>query len=540
MADKLKTTFGRLREKVGEFTLPQKTIALLAIAVLVAAVAVAVSFFTRTTYTPLFSGLSGQDASAIVEQLESEGVPYQLTNGGTTILVPEDQVHSQRLAAAAAGLPGDSSGGYSLLDEMGVTSSEFQQDVTYKRAIEGELAATISEMNGVDTATVQIAVPEKTVFADSERTPTASVFVRPDRGKTLTADQVEAIVHLTSAAVDGMAPTDVAVIDADGNVLSQVGVGTKSPDSQATDYEQSVAAQVQAMLDNVVGVGNATVAVKAEIDTSSSETLTEEFDTPQGSPVLNETTRTESYQGAGGREAGILGPDNIAVPDGGGDGQNTYDSEEATRNNAINKTTRTTVDPAGRVVRQAVSVALDQAAAAPLDPVAIEDLVAAAAGINEDRGDVVEVRVVPFNTDAADAAAEALAEADAAAAAAERAKTLRNAVIAGLLLLALVIFLIVRANRKRRERREALDLGELGLVEAEQVEVPELDAADETAVLEMPEEEEPAEILPPKPRPNDIDQRRAEIGALAATDPQKTVDYLRVMLESDKQKVPTR
>lgn len=540
MADKLKTTFGRLREKVGEFTLPQKTIALLAIAVLVAAVAVAVSFFTRTTYTPLFSGLSGQDASAIVEQLESEGVPYQLTNGGTTILVPEDQVHSQRLAAAAAGLPGDSSGGYSLLDEMGVTSSEFQQDVTYKRAIEGELAATISEMNGVDTATVQIAVPEKTVFVDSERTPTASVFVRPDRGKTLTADQVEAIVHLTSAAVDGMAPTDVAVIDADGNVLSQVGVGTKSPDSQATDYEQSVAAQVQAMLDNVVGVGNATVAVKAEIDTSSSETLTEEFDTPQGSPVLNETTRTESYQGAGGREAGILGPDNIAVPDGGGDGQNTYDSEEATRNNAINKTTRTTVDPAGRVVRQTVSVALDQAAAAPLDPVAIEDLVAAAAGINEDRGDVVEVRVVPFNTDAADAAAEALAEADAAAAAAERAKTLRNAVIAGLLLLALVIFLIVRANRKRRERREALDLGELGLVEAEQVEVPELDAADETAVLEMPEEEEPAEILPPKPRPNDIDQRRAEIGALAATDPQKTVDYLRVMLESDKQKVPTR
>src|SRR5690606_29781044 len=370
MPEKLKSTVGRVRERVAEFTLPQKTFAVLALAGIIAVVALLVSVLTRTTWVPLFSGLSGQDASAIVEQLESEGVPYQLSNGGSTILVPEEHVHDQRITAAAGGLPGDSSGGYSLLDEMGVTSSEFQQDVTYKRAIEGELGRTISEMNGVEAATVQIATPEKTVFADSERTPTASVFVRSERGKTLTADQVEAIVHLTSAAVDGMAPTDVAVIDADGNVLSQVGVGTKSPDSQATDYEQSVAAQVQAMLDNVVGVGNATVAVKAEIDTSSSETLTEEFDTPQGSPVLNETTRTESYQGAGGREAGILGPDNIAVPDGGGDGQNTYDSEEATRNNAINKTTRTTVDPAGRVVRQTVSVALDQAAAPPLDPVA--------------------------------------------------------------------------------------------------------------------------------------------------------------------------
>lgn len=536
MPEKLKSTVGRVRERVAEFTLPQKTFAVLALAGIIAVVALLVSVLTRTTWVPLFSGLSGQDASAIVEQLESEGVPYQLSNGGSTILVPEEHVHDQRITAAANGLPGDSSGGYSLLDEMSVTSSKFQQDVTYKRAIEGELSRTISDMDGVETATVQIAVPEKTVFADQERTPTASVYLRAETGRTVTRDQVEAIVHLTSAAVDGMAPTDVAVIDAEGNVLSQVGVGTMSPDAQAGDYEQAVAGQVQAMLDRVVGSGNAVVAVRAEVDTSSSEELTEEFTQPQDTPALSEHTRTEAYAGAGGREAGVLGPDNIAVPDG-GTGESTYDAEETTRNNAVNKTTRTTTTPAGRLVRQTVSVALDARAAGAMDRAALADLVAAAAGVDEERGDRVEVEVMPFNTDAAEAAAAALAEAEAAAAAAERARTIRNVALGAGALLLLLLALLLRVSRRRRERREALDLGELGLLEAENA--AELEPA-ETLVLESPAEEEQPVIEPPRSRHNEIDQRRAEIDALAATDPQKTLDYLRVMLESDKQGVGSR
>ena len=104
-------------------------------------------------------------------------MPYQLTDGGATILVPQDKVYSERLKAASNNLPSSNEGGYSLLDKMGVTSSEFQQDVTYKRAIEGELAKTISSMDGVKAATVQLAIPEKTVFVSEEKDPTASVFV---------------------------------------------------------------------------------------------------------------------------------------------------------------------------------------------------------------------------------------------------------------------------------------------------------------------------------------------------------------------------
>lgn len=95
------------------------------------------SWLSRPTYTPLFSGMSASDANAVVEQLRSSSVPYELADGGATVLVPEKDVYDQRLAAASAGLPGSSSGGYSLLDKMGVTTSEFQQSVTFKRAIEG-------------------------------------------------------------------------------------------------------------------------------------------------------------------------------------------------------------------------------------------------------------------------------------------------------------------------------------------------------------------------------------------------------------------
>src|SRR5690554_5100420 len=182
----------RFTAAIREFTIAQRTIALIGAAVLVLGAAGLFAWITQPSYTPLFSGLEGEDANAIVEQLRTDSVPYQLTDGGGTILVPEEFVYDQRLKSAAAGLPTSSNGGYSLLDEMGVTSSEFQQSVTYKRALEGELAATVSAVTGVKMASVRLAIPEETVFASTKVDPTASVFVETDHGVNLTADQVQA------------------------------------------------------------------------------------------------------------------------------------------------------------------------------------------------------------------------------------------------------------------------------------------------------------------------------------------------------------
>ena len=219
MAAQISGLLGRLQATLREFTVAQRTLGIIGVAVLLLGALALSSWLARPTYSPLFADLSGSDASAIVDHLESAGVPYELTDGGRTILVPADRLYEMRLEVAAAGLPTASEGGYSLLDDMGMTSSDFQQQVTYQRALEGELARTISAIQGVDAATVKLALPEESVFVDQKADPTASVFVRTKPGATMDQAKVQSIVHLVSAGIEGMSPSDVAVIDAEGRVL---------------------------------------------------------------------------------------------------------------------------------------------------------------------------------------------------------------------------------------------------------------------------------------------------------------------------------
>ena len=393
MPKEVSAAFGRITHALREFTVGQRTIAIIGVAVLVVGAIALGAWFTRSTYSPLFSGLSGSDASAIVDQLDADGVSYQLTDGGQTILVPDSEVNSARLKAAAAGLPSLDNGGYALLDAMGVTASEFQQNVTYKRAIEGELASTIESIKGVRTASVKLAIPEKSVFVSEKQNPTASVFIDTESGVTLSTDQVQAITHLTAASVDGLTPENVSVVSADGTVLSAVGTGTTgNTDQQASTYEDRVRSAVQTMLDRVVGVGNATVAVAASMSLNSGQRVEETFTTPEGDPALTEDTSTQTYSGdAAANQTGVLGADSIAVPTDttGTTTGNGYTSESSTKTNAINKVTETTQIPAGQIERQTISVAVDKEAAAGMSAATLEGLVAAAAGIDEDRGDSV-------------------------------------------------------------------------------------------------------------------------------------------------------
>ncbi|WDF33762.1 flagellar basal-body MS-ring/collar protein FliF [Arthrobacter agilis] len=546
MPTPLSTAATRLGDAAKSFTIAQRTIAIIGVAVLVLGAFALTSWLSKPSLTPLFSGLSGEDASTIVDQLQTDGVPYELTNGGGTILVPEGSVYDQRIKAASAGLPSSSTGGYSLLDDMGVTSSEFQQSTTYKRALEGELAATVSAIDGVKTATVRLAIPEDTVFVAEQGKPTASVFVQTTPGKTLSSDQVQAITHLTSASIDRMDAADVAVIDATGRVLSAVGVGAVGgADQQSSDYEQRVQASVQTMLDRVLGAGNATVAVAADMKRESAERVEETFTTPEDAPALNESTTTEAYEGARGGNAGILGPDNIAVPEGETNGDGTFNSESSTRNNAVNKTTESTTVPAGGINRQTVSVAVNRGATANMDVAALTALVSGAAGIDEARGDIVTVEELPFNNDGANAAADALAEAEAAAAELQRAELIRMLSIVAAVLFVVIVALIVYARRSRRQRREPLDLGELqGVYPA--IPAPSTPAIDPAVALISDTDPSPSttsidvaavqQALQAGKAENEVERMRAEIDALASQDPAKTAEFLRSMMD-DRQSV---
>lgn len=520
--------FSRFANGVREFTVAQRTLALLAVAVLVLGVVGLGFMLSRPSYAPLFTGLQAADASAIVEQLQSDAIPYELTDGGATIMVPQAEVYSQRLTAAAAGLPSSSSGGYSLLDKMGVTTSEFQQSVTYKRALEGELAATIGALNGVKTASVRLAIPEETVFAAEKAAPTASVFIETARGESLGAEQVQAIVHLTSASIEGMKPTDVAVIDSAGTVLSAVGGSpTGGASKQASDYETRVRNSVQAMLDKVVGPGNATVVVAADVSSESAERLAETFEAPEVATPLNETTAQETYTGTGGGEAGVFGPDNIAVP-GAANGNGTFSSESSTRNNAIDKVTETRTIPAGTLSKQSVSVAVNDGLDVRPNMGNLRALVSAAAGIDVDRGDTVTVEFMAFDTSSAAAAEQALTAAKDAAAANQMAEYVRMGVIAAVVLLA-IVFISIMVSRSRKAQREAVDEAELRAAQ-------EALAAAQAPLL-LPSPTVPlqleTEILPTMP---DSDRTRSEIEMLAARDPQKTAEYLRALMD-DRQSV---
>ena len=529
MPRQVTSTLRNLAGAIREFTIAQRTVAIIGIAVLVLGAVALGMWVSKPSYTPLFSGLSGADANTLVEQLRTDGVPYELSNGGATILVPEENVYDERIKASAAGLPSSTTGGYSLLDTMGVTASEFQQDVTYKRALEGELAKTISALKGVKTASVRLAIPEETVFVSEKADPTASVFIETQSGVTLTSDQVQAVVHLTSASIDGMAPTDVAVVDSSGTVLSAVGEGaTGGADQQVSDYEAAIRASVQSMLDKVVGAGNATVVVAADMSKESAQRVEETFESPDGALPLNESATVEGSGAAGQSAAGVLGPDNIAVPSEAAPGA-AGSSSSITRNNAVNKVTESTVVPAGVLTRKTISVALNQGAAKGLDVDDVTALVSTAAGIDEERGDVVTVEVVPFNGAGAVEATEALKAAAAAAEADRFADLIRTGVIALAIALPIIVAIAVfaaKSKRRRQDEEEAADLADLRSILNDT----------QPAVVGSPLRAE-LPTVPTSPllvEPNTTDRTRAEIDALAAQDPQRAAEFLRGLMDGQR------
>jgi flagellar M-ring protein FliF len=325
-----------------------------------------------------------------------------------------------------------------------------------------------------------------------------------------------------------MKATNVAVIDSRGTVLSAVGVGPSGgTDKKAGDYEERVRTAVQTMLDQVVGPGNATVVVAADINYESAERLEETFTTPEDAPTLSESIDTETFQGSGDRAAaGVLGPDNIGTPATSQNGE--YVSESAVRNNAINKVTEQRIIPAGAIKRQSVSVAINASAADGIDVKNIAALVTSAAGISEDRGDEVTVEVVKFNQVGSQEATEALAAAEQAATADRFAEIVRTAIITLGVAIPLAILLVIFGRRSRRQSRQELELSELeqqrAIMNAETVPVSLVGAPKPIGSTHMLDE------------PIDTAQRRADIDALAEKDPGRTAEFLRSLMD-EKQPV---
>lgn len=434
---------------LGGFSTGQKVVSVLAIVGLFVGATMFTSWAGRPTYAPLFTNLEPADAAAITQKLAATKTPYELADGGSTVMVPRSQLYQLRLDMSGEGLPTSGSGGYELLDKQGITASQFSQRVGYQRALQGELAKTIGAIEGVSAASVHLAIPEQDVFRDDSRKPTASVLLKTVPGKTIAPNKVQAVVNLVSSSVEGMAPEDVTVADAKGTVLSSGAegggdlAGADARTAQTRRFEQALSTSVQDMLSSVVGAGKAVVRVRAELDFDQRQTTSERFD-QERAQSLSETSSKETYAGTGApTNVGVLGVEGAPATTPGG--TTNYEKEQAQRNFAVDRVTEQVKAAPGKVERLSVAVVVDEkGSAVPVE--ALQRMVSAAAGLNPERGDTIAVDRVAFDSSAVD---EARKELEAAEDSAKRASQISLARTVGTaVVLAVVLLIVLRSTKK--------------------------------------------------------------------------------------------
>jgi flagellar M-ring protein FliF len=364
--------------------------------------------------SPLYTGLSLEDSSAIVTELQTLNIPYELRGDGDTILIPRDQITTTRMTLAGSGLPQRGQVGYEIFDEqstLGATS--FVQNLNNVRALEGELARTIASLTRIKSARVHLVLPERELFRRERTDPSASIVLAV-RGE-LASGEIRAIQHLVASAIEGLTPTRVSIVDDQGNLLAS-GTGDDAEGALAGDaaertlsFENRLRTRVEDMLANVVGAGRARVEVSAEIDFNRSTTTQETFD-PESQVVRSSQIReTENLSAGANGQVTVANELPGASQNNGAAGptEQGTSSEEVT-NYEISKTTQTAVTEAGAIKRLSVAVVVDGVYAADPngDPVyaprsageiaQLLTLVRSAVGYSETRGDSVEVVNMQF------------------------------------------------------------------------------------------------------------------------------------------------
>lgn len=408
---------------------PNRNLAVGAISIVAFAVVLlgALYLFNRPQYEPLFSNLSASDAANVTQHLKDDKVPYQLSADGKTVFVPSQNISDERVAIAGANLIKGGSTGYELFDRTNFGMTEFEEKIDKTRAIEGELERTISGLDPVEGARVQIAAPDQTLYTTTQNPTTASVAVTTKPGMQLSPEQVQGITMLVSHAVEGLKPENVTIVNQDGQVLlPPQGADSNQPDplnltqeqlAAKQRYEATVQSSVQSMLDQTLGPRRAVarVSTKMNFDANSTETKTY---APQGT-VLSTQSKRESYNGqqAAARAAGVPGT-TTNIPTYQGQQQTPggkYNKSENTTNYDISESNTKHIDAPGKVESTSVAVVLNSAAVPattsgtpaknPAQPYQItpamrqqiQNLVVAAAGLNLANGDQVSVESIPFN-----------------------------------------------------------------------------------------------------------------------------------------------
>ena len=357
----------------------------------------------------LYADLDLREAGQVVDQLDRAKIPRQVDGGGARVLVPSDQVARARLLLAKEGLPSGGSIGYEIFDRSdALTATGFQQGISQTRAMEGELARTIRLLQGVRGARVHLVLPRREPLARDRQDAQASVVLTMAGAARLDREGTQAVLNLVAAAVPGLRPQNIAVIDSRGNLLARAGQPT-GPAAAAQSAEElkragelRLSRAVEEMLERSLGAGRVRAEATMDLDFDQVRETQERYD-PDGQVVRSQQSNTNSSKTTEAA-ANVSVQNNLPNADAGSNPSGTQEQrQEETTNYEISKTVRTLVREQPQLRRISLAVMVDGATArgpdgapawaerTPAELAQIGTLVRSAIGFNEARGDRVEV-----------------------------------------------------------------------------------------------------------------------------------------------------
>ena len=346
--------------------------------------------------TVLYSDLAESDVATITENLKKNGYSYKISDDKKTILVPASQKDEMRLYVAENDLIQNSNPGFELLDNMQLGSTDFKNNLTKQRIFQGELTRSIEKMEGVKSVRVQLAQPERSIFEDKDEIPSASVMLILDSGYKLKASQVKAIKNLVAYSVPRLTPEKVFITDQFGNSLSdETSKNSNDMESFKSGVEKDTAKKITTVLEEIVGRGNVSVQVNADIDFNSAKATIERYIPldEKGEGVLTSTqSEIENYENPNNNQTQQQ-PQN---PNAGVPNKNlNYAKEKNSTSYSVSKEVKHIVYAPGTVKRLTIAVAVNKILT-KAEKDELHNLVLSAAGVDYDRGDVITVSGLQF------------------------------------------------------------------------------------------------------------------------------------------------
>lgn len=419
------TLFEQLSGNLKNLSMTKKLLLALFFAGGLASVAVLWLWIQKPDFRILYTNLSAEDAGLVIAKMKTLSVPYEFSDDGASLMVPAERVHELRLVLAGEGLPQGGGVGFEIFDESSFGTTEFAQKINYRRALQGELARTISQIDEISSARVHLVMPEPSLFTEQEELARAAIVVNLKPGKMLSDAQIQGITHLVSGSVEGLKPDAVTIVDSHGKMRTS-GTGNSSAIQMSStqlefqkNLEQKIQQKIQSMLAQVVGPEKALVRVSAILDLRQVELTEEKYD-PDTQVIRSEQRSQGNSNGTSSSSApsGIPGvasnvPRGAQTQSGAGvsNRNNTQNSSEVI-NYEISKTISRVIEPFGTIKRLSVAALIDGTYEELTDDNGVitqqyvprgeeemstlESIVKKAMGFSSERKDELEVVNIPF------------------------------------------------------------------------------------------------------------------------------------------------